>query len=247
LNDADFKLVDLVENFNEVHMAIWPNTNRPSIKAGELPAPPLEFPLTVGAIGRLRGSTFKLLQRLGDKEARIGIHRSMDLDELRAYARDRFTTLPEVDVFLSNYDVSRMADEQEHKTTECFIVTKTKTYETAVGGTRTIFVIEPFDSSAAQAIFTKAMSEERAAERRIDVERDLRREQRAKDAERAKMERNRQAEMKRYPALLKNARALIKDRLYDAADKMLHRIIKEAPGTDAAKEAQKELDAMPHH
>jgi TolA-binding protein len=48
-------------------------------------------------------------------------------------------------------------------------------------------------------------------------------------------------------ARLANARNLVKAGLYAAADKMLRKIIDDAPGTEIAAEAQKELDAMPAH
>jgi hypothetical protein len=47
--------------------------------------------------------------------------------------------------------------------------------------------------------------------------------------------------------LLKNARSLIDAKLYAAAEKTLRRIITEAPGTDVAKDAQNDLDALPAH
>jgi len=49
---------------------------------------------------------------------------------------------------------------------------------------------------------------------------------------------------KRFGALLSNSRKLIKAGVYDAARKNLARIVKEAPGTAIAAEAQKELDQL---
>jgi hypothetical protein len=50
-----------------------------------------------------------------------------------------------------------------------------------------------------------------------------------------------------YESLLKNAHKLIDAKIYAGAEKTLRRIIDEAPGTESAKEAQKELDALPAH
>jgi hypothetical protein len=217
-------------------------------------APPLDFPLTTGAIGRLHGGCFKILQRLGDKEARVDIYRPMTEQELRQYLGESFRNTPRLDtadVFLSNYDVSGMADDQQCKSDRCFIITKTKTYTTASGATRTIFVMEPFDSSVAESIFTKAVQEEHDTENKIRAERLA--EAAKKDRERiaaeqrAKMQHDRDVKRKHYPTLLKNARNLIKAKVYAGAEKMLREIIEQVPGSDTAKEAQKELDALPPH
>jgi hypothetical protein len=225
-----------------------------AIKAGDVPAPLLDFPLAVGAIGTLRGGTFKILQRIGDKEARVDIYRPVTKEELTQRFRERFRSDPKletVDVFLENYDVTGMPDDQQCKTSGCFVVTKTKTYTTVAGGTRTIFVIEPFDSSAAESIFKKAVQEELDAERKAEAEHlaALEKEGRERAAEerRVQMKHDQEAKAKRYSTLLKNARKLIDAKVYAGAEKMLRRIIDEAPGTETAREAQKELNALPQH
>lgn len=226
------------------------NRDPSALKAGVVPAPPLDFPLVAGAIGTLHGGTFKVLERLGDKEARVDIYRPPSPEEAQQYFQESVRDTPKldtVDVFLTNYDVAAMADDQSYRTSACFVVTKTKTYTTALGGTRTIFVIEPYDSSAAQSIFTKAVQEELETEKKIAGAREKEAKERASAQQHAKTEHDRDMQKKRYPALLKNARALISAKLYAAAEKMLRRIIDEAPDTDAAKEARKELDALPAH
>jgi predicted Zn-dependent protease len=52
---------------------------------------------------------------------------------------------------------------------------------------------------------------------------------------------------KRFVAKLKQARIYIRTNLLEPAEKNLREIIREAPGTTVAAEAQKELDAMPAH
>ncbi len=54
-----------------------------------------------------------------------------------------------------------------------------------------------------------------------------------------------EAAQKKFGGVLHNARALIKAQIYTSAEKSLRRIIKEAPGTKVAAEAQKMLDSMP--
>jgi hypothetical protein len=239
-------------------------------KAGSMPPPFLDFPLAIGGIGALRGHCFRMLQRLGNAEARVGIHRPLDSDELDRALRSHSRRLPEVDVFLTGFDVSAMADDQEYKTEDrCFIVTKTKTYSTSLGGPRTIFVIEPYETTAAEAIFRKAVKEEldgareiearkkadaergeaevRAASERREADKSATKVRRREEMDADRLDKKHQADVRKYPALLKNARSLISHKLYAPAEKMLRRIIDEAPGTETAKEAQKELDALPAH
>jgi len=52
------------------------------------------------------------------------------------------------------------------------------------------------------------------------------------------------AARKRFAALLSNSRSLMKKGLRQAAEKNLKRIVKEAPGTSIAAEAQRELDRL---
>ncbi len=54
-----------------------------------------------------------------------------------------------------------------------------------------------------------------------------------------------EAAQKEFGAMLHNARTLIKAKIYSGAEKNLRRIIKEAPGTKVAAEAQQVLDEMP--
>jgi len=189
----------------------------------------------VGEIGALRGSRVRVIQRLDKSSARVSIYRTLTSSEAESVAFGG-GAMPEVEVILRGPDLSNVADGQECRLSGCFIVSKTGTYTTATRAARTLHVIEPFDSTAAETIFRKSIARERNTERRIAAERD-------RAEARAKAERD----AKRYAALLKNARSLIRAKLYDPAEKVLRRIIKEAPGTDAAADAQKELDNLPPH
>jgi hypothetical protein len=209
-------------------------------KIGDVPMPQLDFPLAVGNIGALRENSFRVLQRLSGTEARVEIQRLRTIEEFKDGQPYKQT----MDVFLTRFDFSNAADDQEVKSTGCFVVKGTRTYETAIGGSRTVFVLEPFDSSVAESIYRKAVREERGGAHRANERRSLAKKEQETTA---KAERKRRADADRYPALLKNARSLISAKLYAPAEKMLRRIIDEAPGTDAAKEAQKELDALPAH
>ncbi len=54
-----------------------------------------------------------------------------------------------------------------------------------------------------------------------------------------------EAAQKKYGPLLSNAKRLIKAGIVEAAETSLRRIIKEAPGTKIAAEAQQVLNSMP--
>jgi hypothetical protein len=126
-------------------------------KAGDIPAPPLAVPLSVGDIGSLPESNFRVVQRMGDSEARVGIHRPTTEREGRRTARRTSRRRSEVVVLLRGFDLSSAADDQEITTTDCFSVLKPESYQTTLGGTRTVFVIKPYDCSAAKALFRKAI------------------------------------------------------------------------------------------
>jgi hypothetical protein len=54
-----------------------------------------------------------------------------------------------------------------------------------------------------------------------------------------------EAAQQKFGGVLRNARALIKAQIYTGAEKMLRRIIAEAPGTKVAAEAKQVLESMP--
>ena len=127
--------------------------------AGEIPPPPIEHPLSVGAVGTLSGWSFRLVHRLGDSEGRVAIQkppRRRDVGKPTSEKRKP----PEVVVLLRGFDLSGMVDGQKHMAPGCFIVTKTETYAASSGGQRTLFVIEPYDSSKAESLFRQAVNRE---------------------------------------------------------------------------------------
>ena len=126
-------------------------------KAGNIPAPPLAVPLSVGDIGSLPESTFRVVQRMGDSEARVGLRRPPTEREERRTSRRTSRRRSEVVVLLRGFDLSKAADDEEIKTTECFSVLKPETYKTTLGGTRTVFVIKPYDCATAKALFRKSI------------------------------------------------------------------------------------------
>lgn len=212
--------------------------------ATTFPMPFLDSPLTVGDLGTLRGYRFRVIKRLGKSEARVGILAPPARDDAGHAKRE---PLIEVEALLRGFDLSKIADGQEVKAQSCFIVSKTDTDPTASGAPRTVPVIEPFDSIYAEMIFERAVALERYEARLAieDPDGSKRARRAAKLMERVALARR--AANLRPAALLSNARSLIAARLYPAAEKMLRRIITEAPGSDAAIQAQKELDALPPH
>jgi hypothetical protein len=69
----------------------------------------------------------------------------------------------------------------------------------------------------------------------------------AKEEARLKVEKEHpdEAAQKKFGGVLHNARTLIKAQVYPSAEKSLQRIIKEAPGTKIAAEAQQVLESIP--
>ena len=215
-------------------------------KAGDVDPPFIDSPPQVGSIGMLRGKRIKIVQRLGPAEARAQINRPLTEREFRAYRRE-ISDLPTVDVIVSGLNLSDVADGQTLDAAgRCFIASRTKTYQ-SLGGPRTALVIEPFDLANAKAIYRKAVDEELAAVARARDDKTRERARIADHERELKREAAAKREANKYPALLKNARQLENAKLYTAAEKILRRIIAEAPGTPAAAEAQKELDALPPH
>jgi hypothetical protein len=214
--------------------------------ASTIPKPFLDSPLAFGDIGTLRGYRFRVFKRLGNSEARVGIFEPRSPSQ-SDYAIRVGEPLHEVEVSLRGFDLSKIADGQEVKTQSFFIVSKTETNQTVTGAPRTLPVIEPFDSTYAEMFFERAVAMERYEARLAveDPDGSKRARRAAKIMEQAVL--MRRAANLRPAALLSNARHLIAAKLYPAAEKMLRRIIKDAPGSDAAIQAQKELDALPSH
>ena len=214
-------------------------------KMGECAGPSLEFPLVVGTIGTLQGSSFRVIQRLGKSEARIGIKPTLTERELKEV--HLHGPYPELEVFLRGFNFSGIVDGEECGSTGCFIVRKPDTYKPVLGAARTLPVIEPYDTSAAQSILRKAAKRELDSEQRQSGERDADRAKREATEAKARAERHRQIQAKIDAYVLANARKQIKGNLYYTAEQSLRTIISHSPGTDAAVQAKKELDSLPPH
>jgi hypothetical protein len=212
--------------------------------AGEIPAPFLDPSLTTGNIGTLWGYRFRVIQRIGTSEARVGISRTPTEQELGRAARTPDTSPPEIEVLLRGFDLSAVTDGQEVKTRGCFMVSRVETLKTVLGSPRTVPVLEPYDSTIAQMIFERSVNQELWFARH--PEEAAQRDRKAAEMM-ARMERRRHAAGLRYPALLSNARSLIAAKLYEPAETMLRRIVTEAPGSEVAEQAKKELDSLPPH
>jgi hypothetical protein len=135
-------------------------------QSGNVPPPLIEHPLAVGAVGALSGGTFKLVHRIGKSEGRVAIQKPPKGRDAARVARGKQKKLPEVVVLLRGFDLSRVEDGQECTARGCFTVTKPETYTTSYGKPRTLFVIEPFDSSVAEKLFREAVRRE--AEKQVD-------------------------------------------------------------------------------
>jgi hypothetical protein len=226
------------------------NAKLVAVEAGDIiPAPYLDPSLSVGSIGTLWGYRFTVIHRLGNSEARVRIFQTPTDEELDRGVRTHDGPLPEIEVLLRGFDVSRtvygqtVADGQEIKTRKCFRVREPDLRPSLFGPPQSVTVIEPYDSSMAERLFGQYASVERwnAMHPESPAERD-----RKAARTMARVMSRRRANALKYPALLSNARYLISANQYDAAEKMLRQIVTGVPGSDVAEQAQKELDALPH-
>jgi hypothetical protein len=212
-------------------------------EAGDIiPAPFLDSSFTEGSIGTLWGYSFRVIEQLGNSEARIGILSAPTDQELERGIRTNNNPVPEVEVFLRGFDLAAMKAGQRVKTRGCFIVRKPDA--TRAPGSPRVLVIEPYASTIAEMLFEKSVNLElwNAAHPETEAERD-----RKAAKIMVRMMRQRRANALKNPAILSNARNLIAAKLYDPAEKMLRQIVAEVPGSDAAERAQKQLDALPRH
>jgi hypothetical protein len=208
---------------------------------GDMAAPPIGE-AKVGAVGTVRRFWLKVVQRVSPTEARVEILREATPGELHL-VRKGFLERPTVEALLKNVNLTNKADGQVSTTDMCFAVTGTQTYTTVLGGSRTVLVLEPFETKGAEAIYKKALAQERASARSVVAER----ERRAEAKRQAKKEASAKAEARKYPALLRNGQSLAKAGLYAAAEKKFRQIIAESPGSQSAEQAQKELDSLAAH
>jgi hypothetical protein len=111
-------------------------------KADEATIPELiPLPLAVGGVGPL--GRIKIDQVAGAMDMRATMHVPV------AVARGYITQ--EHPLWITGWPTAGKADSRIEETTGVFIVTGTKTYTTALGGSNTMMVVEPFDAKAFQA------------------------------------------------------------------------------------------------
>jgi hypothetical protein len=133
-------------------------------KSGDVLPPPLEFPLAVGSTGTLSGGIFRLVHRLGNSEGRVAIQKPSKGRVVVRPTRGKQRKPPEEVVLLRAFNVSGIAEGHECQAAGCFTVTKMETYTMSSGGSRTLYVIEPYDSSVAERMFRHAVKEELAGQ-----------------------------------------------------------------------------------
>jgi hypothetical protein len=177
--------------------------------------PALAPPFKVGDVGPLPYTIINVLQVHGPKEFRAGVPQLIGAD---------------VQVLFRGVSSAGMTDGTGHPISGAFEVVGTETLATVRGGSRTVFVLSPFDTEPAERLFNEAIAKEspekKAAAAPVTAAT-------SPDA--------------RAKALLSNARSLAKAGLYAAAEKKFRQIIAESPGSSSAEQAQKELDSLPSH
>ncbi|HXY33675.1 MAG TPA: hypothetical protein VEI07_05565 [Planctomycetaceae bacterium] len=142
-------------------------------------------------------------------------------------------------IWLHGFPTKDVADGQRLFLQEPIVSDGTKRYDTVTGAARTVFVWRPLVIDR-----EKVLAEYRAQSKPIPETA-----ARAKPVLKQKPVEPTPADpdtaaRKRFSGVLSNSRALIKAGLREAAESNLKRIIKEAPGTTIAGDAQHELDKL---
>lgn len=109
------------------------------LNAGKLPADELLVPLTLGKIGYAGGKICHVVQVIDDSTILADIHNS-----LASRPRDKASVL------IRGITTVGVTDGSGLKLEQIFIVSGTERYDTAFGGTRTVFVLEPIDGLSAK-------------------------------------------------------------------------------------------------
>jgi hypothetical protein len=137
-------------------------------------------------------------------------------------------------VWLSGVSTRGIADDEQHTFDGWFGWDGTKSYTTVTGAAKTVRRLRalPLDVEKIASAYRARCTELVALQ--PPVAKPIR-----KALHHAPVDKDRE-----YKAMLTNARNLAKAGLPDAARKNLKRILKEAPGTSIAKEAQQELDQL---
>ena len=117
----------------------------------------------LGSVGVLRMST-ELRQRIGDGTALVEVNAFTNNWDLNSWTPER--VFSKELMIMRGMDFSAFVDGKSFTTDQVFQITGTTTYNTALGGTKTVYVIQPIDDA------TKRRIEERYSE--IEKERSFR-------------------------------------------------------------------------
>jgi hypothetical protein len=139
--------------------------------------------------------------------------------------------------WLTGFPTKNYADDQVAPFDELVVVDGTKTYATAIGGSRTVFVLRPLKIDR-EKVLAEYRAVSKPAPPKVDPQPESKPVARVKPADPEADAR------KRFGGLLSNSRGLIKAGMRGAAEKTLKRIVSEVPGTSIAAEAQNELDQL---
>jgi len=181
-----------------------------------------------GSIGYLAGPGIRVIQVIGPSDMLLSITGLSDTGrEAHSFWMHGLST--------KNY-----VDDQTIGLSELVIVDGKKSYTTVQGGNTTVRVLRPL-SVDQEKVLTELRARSKANAR---PEIKARPKPLLKPVEASAPQDPDAAARKRFAGILSNCRALIKAGLRDAAEQKLQRIIKEAPGTSIAAEAQKELDQL---
>jgi hypothetical protein len=190
--------------------------------------------LQQGSIGYLKtswGETFEVTQVIGPTEMLIHINGLL----ARADGVGRESHL----FWVQGFPTTKYADGQKIRFNELVINDGTKTYTNVTGAKSTVFSLRSLNIDR-----DKVLAEYRAQSKPVVVAKPAEEKKPAKTPSPEPPADPEAAARNKFAPLLANSRNLIKAHIYDAAEKNLNRIVKEAPGTAIAAEAQKELDQL---
>jgi hypothetical protein len=191
--------------------------------------------LQPGSVGYLRsggGGAFEVTQVIGPTEMLVHFEGLF----ARADGVGRESHL----FWVQGVSTTKYVDGQKIDFNDLVINDGTKTYTTVTGAKSKVFLLRSLKVDR-----EKILAEYRAQSKPAAVEKPAGETKPATKSSAAELPADPEAAAKaRFTSLLSNSRNLIKAGVYEAAEKNLKRIVKEAPGTAIAGEAQKELDQL---
>lgn len=137
LLDANLLLPNLLEQSEQEQQKLDEENQKKEAaeKAEALIKSHFSRPLSVGQIARL--DNFKTIQIIDSN--------NMIVEWLDGYTSGRYGSRITETIWIKGINTQNMADEQRVEVREqAFKITGTKTYEVVMGGTRTVFVLEPY-------------------------------------------------------------------------------------------------------